>query len=85
MFESLHKLFAYTIVFTVGLIVSLVEIPVKVILFLVALVLYVVISLTAPLWVECDTENIANFIKNSLKLKLHWTKKVMRAYRTALI
>lgn len=85
MFEAFHKLFAYTIVFTVGLIVSLVEVPIKAILFWVALILYIAISFTAPLWVTCDTENIANFIKSSLKLKLRWTKKAMRAYRDALI
>ena len=82
---ELHKLFAYMIVFLVGGIVAIIEIPVRVALFVVALVLYIAISLTAPLWVNCDTENIANFIKASLRVKPTWMKKAMRAYRDALI
>lgn len=82
---ELHKLFAYAIVFLAGGIVAIIEIPVRAALFWIALILYIVIALTAPLWVNCDTENLANFIKDSLKVKPRWTKKVMRAYRDALI
>lgn len=85
MFEQIHRLFAYAIVFLAGGVVAIVEIPVRAILFVVALLVYVVVALTAPLWVECDTEDIAGFVKTSLKFKLRWTKKIMRAYRDALI
>ena len=82
---ELHKLFAYAIVFLVGGIVAIIEIPVRALFFVVALLVYVVVTLTAPLWVECDTEQMANFIKDSLKMRPKWMKKVMRAYRDALI
>lgn len=82
---ELHKLFAYAIVFLVGGIVAIIEIPVRAIFFVVALIVYVVVVLTAPLWVECDTEDIADFVKTSLKFKLRWVKKIMRAYKDALI
>lgn len=82
---ELHRLFAYAIVFLAGGIVAIIEIPVRAALFWIALILYIVIALTAPLWVNCDTETVANFIKDSLKVKPKWMKKVMRAYRDALI
>lgn len=82
---ELHKLFAYATVFLVGGIVALIEIPVRSALFWIALILYVAIALTAPLWVNCDTEKVAVFIKSSLLVKPIWMKKAMRAYRDALI
>lgn len=82
---ELHKLFAYAIVFLVGGIVALIEIPVRSALFWIALILYIVIALTAPLWVKCDTEKVSAFIKSSLLVKPIWMKKAMRAYRDALI
>lgn len=85
MFEQLHHLFAYVVILLVGCVVAIVEVPFRAGLFWIALFLYVAIVLTAPLWVNYDTEKVANFIKDSLAVKPKWTKKAMRAYRDALI
>lgn len=85
MLEQLHRLFAYAIVFTVGLIVATIEVPLMAIRFIAALSLYLVMSITAPIWAKFDIQDEADFIKNSMRFKLVWTKKAMRAYRDALL
>ena len=87
MFEQLHRLFSYTIILLVGCVVALIELPVRLILFCVALILYVAIVFTAPLWawVDYDPEKVSKFIKGSLNVKPKWMKKAMRAYRDALL
>jgi hypothetical protein len=85
MFEQLHRLFTYTVILLVGCVVAIFEVPFRAALFWIALVLYVAMVLTAPLWVNCYTEKVANFIKDSLNVRPIWMKKVMRAYRDALL
>lgn len=87
MFEQLHRLFTYAVILLVGCVVAIFEVPFRAALFWIALVLYVAIVITAPLWVwiNCDTEQVAKFIKDSLNVKPIWMKKVMRAYRDALL
>lgn len=85
MFEQLHRLFSYTIILLVGCVVVIFEAPFRAILFWIALIIYVAIVLTAPLWVNCNTDKISKFIKDSLNVKPKWMKKVMRAYRDALL
>lgn len=85
MFEQLHRLFTYAIILLVGCVVAIVEVPFRAVLFWIALFLYVAIVITAPLWVNCDTEQVAKFIKDSLNVKPKWMKKAMRAYRDALL
>lgn len=85
MFEQLHRLFTYTVILLVGCVVAIFEVPFRAALFWIALIIYVAMVLTAPLWVNCNTDKISKFIKDSLNVKLIWMKKVMRAYRDALI
>lgn len=85
MFEQLHRLFAYIIILLIGCVVAIFEVPFRAALFWIALIIYVAMVLTAPLWVNCNTDKISKFIKDSLNVKPIWMKKVMRAYRDALI
>ena len=84
MFEQLHRLFTYVVILLVGCVVAIFEVPFRAALFWIALILYVALVLTAPLWVNCDTEKVAKFIVSSLRVRPIWMKKVMRAYRDAL-
>ena len=85
MFEQLHRLFTYVVILLVGCVVAFFEVPFRAGLFWIALILYVAIVLTAPLWVNRNTEKVTNFIKDSLVTKPKWMKKAMRAYRDALL
>ena len=85
MFKQLHRLFSYTIILLVGCVVAIFEVPFRAALFWIALILYIVIALTAPLWVYCDTEKVAKFVASSFNVRPTWTKKAMRTYRDALL
>lgn len=82
--EKFHTTFAWIVVLTVGLIVSIVELPIKAICFIVALVLYTLFSLTAPLWVNTNISWCGDFIMWSFSIKCRIALKVMKAYAKAL-
>lgn len=84
MFDKFHKIFAWIIVLVVGLIMFVVELPIKVVCFLTALVLYVFFSISAPLWVNFDMGWCGAFIEWSFTLKFRLALKAMRVYYKAL-
>lgn len=84
MFEKFHKIFAWIIVFSVGLICAIIELPIKVVCFITALAFYVFFSITAPLWNNFDMGWCGSFIEWSFTLKFRLALKAMRAYHKAL-
>ena len=84
MFEKFHKIFAWIVVFSVGLICASIELPIKVMCFITALVFYVFFSITAPLWINFDMGWCGSFIEWSFTLKFRFALKAIRAYHRAL-
>ena len=84
MTDRFHRPFSWVIVLTIGLIVCIIEAPIKMISFLTALVLYIVFSITAPLWIKTNLGWCGDFINWSFSLKFRMAIKVMRAYCKAL-
>lgn len=84
MLNKFHKTFSWTIVFLVGLITATIELPIKLGHFLGALLLYLILAITAPLWVGFNRDYLESFIRKGFSFKFRIAIKAMRAYYKAL-